>query len=156
MTTELLKILSVLGFSATKFMWGIGLVFAYSYGFMHSVLLTVGGGMIGVIFFTNFSDWVFRLFSRDKNLLKGIKINKRRRWLVWFRSRYGLAGISFLTPVLFSVPIGAFLATSLEKNKQVIILHMFLAFLFWSIFFSAAFYFLGLKVDDVIAWFIFW
>lgn len=57
---------------------------------------------------------------------------KRNRRIVSIFRKYGLFGITFLTPVLLSIPIGTIIANSLENNKRKIFLYMFISILFWS------------------------
>jgi hypothetical protein len=57
---------------------------------------------------------------------------KRNRRIVSIFRKYGLFGITFLTPVLLSIPLGTIIANSLEKNKRKIFLYMFISILFWS------------------------
>jgi hypothetical protein len=50
-----------------------------------------------------------------------------------FIRKYEVYGIAFLTPVLFSMPIGTILAASIEHNKWRIKLIMFGALCFWAL-----------------------
>lgn len=57
---------------------------------------------------------------------------KRNRRLVTIFRKYGLFGITFLTPVILSIPIGTIIANSFEPKKRKIFLFMFISILFWS------------------------
>jgi hypothetical protein len=57
---------------------------------------------------------------------------KRNRRIVTIFRKYGLFGITFLTPVILSIPIGTIIANSLEPKKRKIFLFMFISILFWS------------------------
>ena len=65
--------------------------------------------------------------SKNKKLF-----TPRNRRIVKIWSKYGLAGIAFLTPVIFSIPIGTVVATRLVHNKKKIFLYMFISIVFWS------------------------
>lgn len=157
MIGDLFKIISVLGFSATKYMLGIGLVFTYSYNFLESILLTIGGGMLGVFIFSNFSGWLLKYFKKNpKPGTEKTKVTKTRRWLVRVRGKYGLAGIAFLTPIFLTVPIGTFLAMSVSKDRQEVAVYMFLSFAFWSLFFCGSFYIFGINLQKLFEEVIFW
>ena len=65
--------------------------------------------------------------------------SKRSRKIVRIWRKYGLMGVAFLTPVLFSIPIGTIIANSFETNKQKIFVYMFLSIVFWSVTFIAIF-----------------
>ncbi len=64
---------------------------------------------------------------------------RRNRRMVQIWRKYGLIGLAALTPVLFSIPIGTFFMTRLEKNKRKIILYMFISITFWSMFLTTLF-----------------
>jgi hypothetical protein len=68
----------------------------------------------------------------NKNEKNKKVFTKRNRRLVTIFRKYGLFGISFLTPVLLSIPIGTIVANSFESNKRKIFLYMFISILFWS------------------------
>ncbi len=53
------------------------------------------------------------------------------------KQRFGLIGISLLTPLLLSIPLGSFLAVRYFKNKQRILIYMFASILFWSVSISS-------------------
>jgi len=79
-----------------------------------------------------------------------------RRSLVKVRSRYGLIGIAFLTPIILTVPIGTFLANSMTKDKRDVLIYMFISFSFWSVIFNGSFYFLGIDVQKYIEKLVIW
>ncbi len=96
-----------------------------------------------------------KIFSKPELTDDGIEINytyisdnskvpqkifsKRSRKFVRIWRKYGLIGVAFLTPVLFSIPIGTIIANSFENNKQKIFVYMFLSIVFWSVTFIAIF-----------------
>ncbi|MEO8149701.1 MAG: hypothetical protein ABI723_18830 [Bacteroidia bacterium] len=59
--------------------------------------------------------------------------SKRYPKLIKVWNKYGLAGVSFLTPILFSIPIGTIVATRLVSDRKKIFLYMFIAIVFWSL-----------------------
>ncbi len=66
---------------------------------------------------------------------------KRTRKIVRIWKRYGLMGLAALTPVIFSIPLGTFFMTRLEKNKKKIILYMFISITCWSLIITTFFQF---------------
>lgn len=64
---------------------------------------------------------------------------RRNRRMVQIWRKYGLIGLAVLTPVLFSIPIGTFFMTRLEKNKKRIIFYMFISVTCWSILLTSIF-----------------
>jgi hypothetical protein len=55
------------------------------------------------------------------------------RYGVKIRQKFGLAGIAFLTPLLFTPPVGAALSMAFRYDKKAIILQMFISAVAWAI-----------------------
>lgn len=136
MGTEVLKILSVFLLSSVKF--GIGgvpaAVFA-NFSFFKAMLITISGGMTGVVVFTYFSDIIDhklrKLFPKKKDKKKFTRVNKI---IVYAKKYFGLVGISVITPLVLSIPLGVFIAMRFyhhEKNK--IIRYMFVSITVWAV-----------------------
>ncbi len=137
------KIAAVVGLSAVKNFFGIMSALSFEMGFIPSVLLCVGGGMLGVIIF-GFFDKKIRLlwqhYRGEDKKIKKIKFNRNKRRMVKFRDKFGLAGIAFLTPILLSVPIGTFMALRLTHNMYRISFFMFISFSFYALLFCGLYY----------------
>ena len=65
--------------------------------------------------------------------------SRRSRRMVRIWRRYGLLGLAALTPVLFSIPIGTFFMIRLEKNRNKIVLYMFISITIWSLIITTFF-----------------
>ncbi len=63
----------------------------------------------------------------------------RTRKIVKIWKKYGLMGLAALTPVLFSIPLGTFFMSRLEKNKKKILLYMFVSITCWSLLITTIF-----------------
>ena len=63
----------------------------------------------------------------------------RTRKIVRIWKKYGLMGLAALTPVLFSIPLGTFFMTRLEKNKEKIFFYMFISITCWSLIITTFF-----------------
>lgn len=144
----------------------------YDFTFFETVLYCVIGGMLGVGVFTFFSieiqlivTWIKRqwakafskpqIFSKPIATEENLEINyelvktdhkkvfsPQSRKFVRIWKRYGLIGVSFLTPVIISIPIGTIIANAFEANKKKIFMYMFFSILFWSILLTGIFEFL--------------
>ncbi len=143
----------VLFFSSLKYM--VGIFFAtntFNLGFVPSVLITVAGGMAGF--------FIFALLGAELRILwhKFIlrrphhppRFNKSSRRMVWIRSRFGLASIVLLTPIILQVPIGAMLAVNITKNYRKVTLYMLASFTMYSIVFCGLYYSFHVSVGDII------
>jgi hypothetical protein len=144
----LLKALSVFGLAATKFLMGVGLGLGLAYSFWPAFLLTFFGGITGFVVFTLFSQTLQRWYRKWRSYRQLPIFTRFSRTLIRIRQYYGLLGISILTPVFLTVPVGAFMATSLGHNRKVISLYMGSAFLGWSLLLVGSFSLWGLKPQD--------
>lgn len=135
MWTEVLKILSVFLLSSVKF--GIGgvpaAVFA-NFPFFKAMLITITGGMTGVMVFTYLSEWVEKKLEKwfpRKNKKKFTLTNKT---IVYVKKYFGLVGISIITPILLSIPLGVFIAVRFyHHDKNKIIRYMFVSITAWAV-----------------------
>jgi hypothetical protein len=65
--------------------------------------------------------------------------NKRNRRMVRLWKKYGLVGLAALTPLIFSIPIGTFFMSRLERNRKKILLYMFVSITCWSLLITTFF-----------------
>jgi len=150
MVGELIKILSVIGFSATKFMVGVGLTFTYNFSFFGSLATTIGGGLLGVFIFSYISGLVYKKIGANPDApVNKVRFSRTKRFLVRVRSKFGLAGIAFLTPIFLTVPVGTFLSLSMTKDRREIVFAMFLSFALWSVLFSGAKYIFNINIVHI-------
>ncbi|MGB1204709.1 MAG: hypothetical protein ACPG5B_03615 [Chitinophagales bacterium] len=150
--SNFLTILVILGWASTKYAVALGLIFYNDFNFIESISLAILGGMIGVFFFSFFGDAIIKLknylFKTEK---KAFTVNRRTRFLVKVRRRYGLAGIAFLTPLFLTVPVGTMVASSLyRKNRLKVYSYMFIAFAFWSVVLCGAYSWFGFDFYEVL------
>lgn len=141
------EIASVFLLSTVKFVFGgVPLALAYGFSFFKAVVITSLGGFSGILIFVAISDFLLRKYKERKLKKehehpvpkKNKKVfTKKNRLIIHVKQRFGLIGIATLTPLLFSIPVGCFLATRYFKDKQRVILYMFVSILFWSISISS-------------------
>ena len=136
MTGDILKYVSVFLLSMVKFFGGplAGISMGLSFGM--TLALTVTGMMTSVFIFSwigcTLSEWyAVRCRQRQKPVF-----TKRSRNIVKIWQRFGMTGIAFLTPVLFSPIIGTIVATVLGVSQRKIILNMLWSALFWGVAFT--------------------
>ncbi|UYZ61742.1 hypothetical protein [Hymenobacter weizhouensis] len=93
--------------------------------------LTVAGMMTTVILISSVGK-AWALHQRRKRAEKGKPLFSRRsRTIVSIYRRFGMVGIAFLTPVLFSPIGGTVIATQLHVPRWRILLHMLWSALLW-------------------------
>ncbi len=136
-----LEIISVFLLSTVKFVFGgVPLALGLGFSFFEAVVVTSLGGFTGVLAFVTLSDTIIKKFKERKHKKEEVKVvarkkifSKKNRFIIHVKHRFGLVGIAALTPLIFSMPIGCFLATRYFKNKQRVIIYMFASVLFWSV-----------------------
>ena len=76
----------------------------------------------------------------------------RNRRIVKLWRRFGLIGVTALTPVLFSIPIGTFIITRLEHNHKKVLLYMFISITLWSLLLTGVFEYYHLRsIPEIIS-----
>ena len=115
---------------------------------VETIFINALGGVVGVLVFVLLSEF---LVNRYKKKLEKRKLNnelagkpikvftRKNKIIVFIKRKFGLLGIAFLSPVLFSVPLGCFLAIRYFKVKQKVLAYMFGSVIFWSFFTPLAF-----------------
>jgi hypothetical protein len=132
MFSEILKYLSIYLLSMTKFMAGPSLGVAIGMPVIWTVVISVLGMMTSVLIFTQIGERRgYPRITRMVEYLKSRKAVNKRFLYVW--NRFGIVGITFLTPILFTPIIGTILVTSMGSPKGKVIIYMFFSAVFWSI-----------------------
>ncbi|WP_242920762.1 hypothetical protein [Pontibacter liquoris] len=129
---EILKYLSVYLVSMVKFFGGPLAGVSLGLSFVETVLLTMAGMMTSVLVFSvvgrAFSKW---LSKRRRAQHKPVFCKQNRRIVqVW--NRFGVTGIAFLTPILFTPILGTIVVALFGVSRKHIFIHMFWSALFWS------------------------
>ena len=95
------------------------------YSYLFTVITLIIGGTTGVFVFTFFSEWVNKLLNKLIKPKPSKKVfTQKNRFIVTVKSKYGLYGIAFLSPIVFSIPIGCFLASRFYSSRKNIITAM--------------------------------
>lgn len=134
MTELILKIATVLFWSAVKYIVGVVTAIAFGFNQIEILLLTVGGGMLGVVVYLYLWDLILKVYHHFRPVKhKPVKFSKFKRRLVIFIRKYEVWGIALLTPIILTPPVGTILAASIEHNKWRIKLIMFASFSAWTL-----------------------
>ena len=141
---EVAKYLSVVFASMIKFFGGPLTGLALKITWFETAVCSVIGMMITVALITFFGDYIqkflTKLFQRGEPKKKK-KFTRSNRLAIRIRRRFGLIGISFLTPILFSPIGGAILALAFRYEKRAIMLNMLLSACVWGIIQSLFLYY---------------
>jgi hypothetical protein len=126
-------------------------VYLFNMSFFETIFYTNLGGLIGIVAFTFFSKGLIHLWEgfvpgKRQGKKQRKVFTKRNRRLVIMRTRYGLPGIVFLTPVLLSIPIGTFLITKYYGSSKKIFFYFLVSNVAWSLVYTLIY----MKVKTVI------
>ena len=117
-------------------------IYAMKMSFTETLLFTNIGGIIGAVVFVFFSDLLIKAYKNfwpeklkfKKN--KKVVFTKRNRRLVKIKVKYGLYGIVILSPLLLSIPVGAFLTVKYYGTHKSNILWLIAGQIFWSLVYT--------------------
>ncbi|MEM6522557.1 MAG: hypothetical protein AAGF85_18350 [Bacteroidota bacterium] len=142
MEAEIIKGISIFLLTMLKFIAGPTLGYAAGFSFLTTVLITVGGMMASVVLFTYLGTYlrekiINRLFKKKK------VFSSRSRRFVTIWKKYGIVGVSFLTPLLLTPIGGTIVLTSFGSPKNSILLTMLVSAIFWSLVFVSLIYAFG-------------
>lgn len=132
---EVISILFMLLISSTKFFFAPTTAFVSGYSYLETIGLTISGGFLGVLIFFYFGELLkkifknFRFFKKRKEKRTFTKRNKR---ILRIRNKYGLIGLSLLTPILFSIPLGSLLAARFFDHDRRTIPFLLASVILWS------------------------
>ena len=145
MWEEILKAIPVYFFSMLKFILGPTLGYASGLTFLTTVLTTVASMMTIVMLFTFFGDFIRnKVLNRFERRPKDI--SERRQKFIWLWKKYGILGVSVLTPLVLTPIGGTLLAIAFGVPRNKLILYMFISASAWALVFSGAIYFFGNEV----------
>lgn len=164
------KIIQVFLLASLKYLLTVPYAILIGIEYKYALPAIIIGGMAGFLFFYYFSRKVvyhFRLFlPYSCNILpeswkvhcrrfmagwnakrKNPVFTRRNRLLVRLKNNYGLWGIVITTPVLLSIPVGAFLASHYYPKNRRIVLYMLISILIWGTLLSLIWLFFPLIPD---------
>tara|TARA_B110000444_G_C18845694_1_gene601826 strand:+ start:3493 stop:3921 length:429 start_codon:yes stop_codon:yes gene_type:complete len=142
----MIEIINVFLLSAVKFFGAPALAhYMYDFPYIETLIITTLGGIFGVFIFFYFGARIVQFFPNFfKPMPKNRKIfTKKNKLYVRLIKKYGLIGLALFSPVLISIPVGAFLAARFFSHQSFIALS-FLCFsvLLWSIVLTTFIYFI--------------
>ena len=159
---QVFKLLQILVLSGVKFIFAPLISIGYGFNYFQTVIMTAFGGVLGILFFFYLSRWIIIQFNRLCPLVfsyftgntiekaneilkcgeskKKKMFSRRNRIIISIRRKYGFFGIIFFTPILLSIPIGAFLAQKYYSKRSNVLVYMSLSVVLWSFLISTLFF----------------
>ena len=136
------KYLAVYLISMVKFFAGPFAGLAAGLNFWESAIFTILGMMTTVLLLTALGEQIRTLWMRLVGK-KGKRFTRKNRLVVKVWKKFGILGLSFLTPILLTPIGGALVANMLEKDRKRIVAYMFYSAVFWSLVTNGAIYGVG-------------
>ncbi|MDP3643276.1 MAG: hypothetical protein Q8S54_08830 [Bacteroidota bacterium] len=154
------KIIQVFLLATVKYVFTFPFALLIGLNFEQTLISVTLGGIAGLFFFYHFSGFAIRQFHHVKTFLRkyapisfrlkyrqlviwrisitGERVfSKRNRFIARFRAKFGLPGIIILSPVILSIPIGAFLLNKYYSKHKFAMSYMVLSILSWTAVFVA-------------------
>jgi hypothetical protein len=155
-----LKIIQVFLLATVKYVFTFPFALLIGLNLEQTLFAVTLGGLAGFFFFYHFSGFAISRIHHIKAFLRkhvplsvrlkyrqlinwrkqktGERIfSRRNRFIVRFRAKFGLPGIIILSPVVLSIPIGAFLLNKYYSKHKFAISYMVLSILSWTAVFVA-------------------
>jgi hypothetical protein len=147
MLQEAYQYFVVYGLSMFKFILGPITARIYEMNLFETVLFTVLGMMTSVFLFSTILGnkihvWIMKSFYKNRKLF-----SRRNRRMVKIWREYGLKGVAFLTPILFTPIGGTIIANSFGEHRNKIFKYMFVSALFWAVIISFAIF--TFKIENI-------
>jgi hypothetical protein len=122
-------------------------ILLFKFNFLKVFLVTTISGCFSNVLFTFFSAAIIKwwnAYKERKQLFAKKKVfTKANRRIIKIKSRFGLTGLAFITPIFPGIPVGAFIAERFYKKKFKVIMYLNVAVIFWSVTLYFLFYFFG-------------
>ena len=104
----------------------------YQLDLLQTIILSISGGVFGILFFSIFSKPLKKIFPVIKKKKKGMT----DVLVIKIIRKYGLIGLTIISPVLLSIPVGTLLALHLFPNKKKTIFYLIISVVMWSLILS--------------------
>lgn len=133
---EVFQLIGLLILAALKFFMSPAASIIAGYSLLETILISSLGGISGFLFFYYFGGFLYQKYLKlFANKRKNV-FSKRSRRIVKFKHKYGFLGLAILTPVLFGIPLGSFIAAAFFKNRLKTISVFVSSIVIWSILIS--------------------
>jgi len=127
-------------------------VFGMKFSFWKTIVFTNIGGLLGLLFFIYLSKTLIFFWSKyiaslfGQRYSKKRKFTRRNRFVVMIKRKYGLPGIIILSPIILSIPVGAFLTTKYYGTRIDKIIWLLAGQIVWSFIYTYFYMYIQVSV----------
>ncbi len=155
-----IKIIQVFLLATVKYVLTFPYALLIGLDFHQALVAVTLGGIAGFFFFYHFSGFAIKRFHQVKYFIwkclphsmrlkyrhmllwrrkvTGERVfSRKNRFIASFRAKFGLLGIVILSPIILSIPIGAFLLNKYYSKHKLAKPYMVLSILSWTAVFVA-------------------
>jgi hypothetical protein len=139
---QLLKIIEIGLIASIKFLLAPFEAERNGFNFQNSFLITTSGGIIGIIVFTFVGRGVTyswkkagAFFKKKKKAIieEKKKFTRGNKLIVRIKIKYGLIGLSIITPAIISIPVGTIVINHFYRKKMKNVIALIFSLLAWSV-----------------------
>jgi hypothetical protein len=151
----ILKMLHVILLASFKYILTIPYARLIGLNYEQGLIAVLIGGIGGFLAFYYLSGWIIKKFNRIKlffcffiplSIRKRYQLycekmsnqpkklfSRKNRFIVRIKKSYGLWGLIIATPVLLTIPLGAFLANKYYSGRKNIVVYMIISIVGWAV-----------------------
>lgn len=109
-----------------------------AFDYRASLFISISGGLSGSFFFLFLWNkvlhiWHILIVKKKEEKPLAYKVNKKKRWIVSLKNSYGYWGVIILTPLILSIPIGAFILIQYFDHQKYKFFHLSLSVILWGV-----------------------
>lgn len=132
------EIFGIVLLSSVKFLFAPSIAVGAGFGYFKTIIITFSGGCMGILFFYFLGGWIMNKLKERKKLKGKVEIRKKKiftktnKLIVRIKSKYGLIGLSLITPGIISIPVGSILAAKYFRKDPKTLSFLIISLLFWA------------------------
>lgn len=114
-------------------------VFGFKFGFLETLVVSSAGGVTGIFVFTYLIEGILKIINNfmDKHF-PGRNKNKKKftwknRFIIKAKRNFGIIGVSAITPIFLSFPLGIFLSIRFFGEHKKTLIWMSIFCVFWTV-----------------------
>lgn len=139
---ELVKMGGIFLLSTVKLLFAPGTSVASGLSLGQTILVTSAGGITGILFFYYLGQWLMARLGAYSERLRILRkqpaqqkklFNRKNRFIITIKRRYGLIGLALLTPCIISIPIGAVVAARFYHHDRLTVPLLIISVILWSV-----------------------